>query len=422
MSDDSGPAPLPSASPRAGSLLRNHHGGHAQVSYIELFFDLVYVFAITQVSHTLHQGLDALGLARTALLFFAVWWAWIYTVWAANWADPARTPVRIMLLAGMLASLLIAVALPEAFGHGAQDRGALFVGAYVTLQIGRTLFMAWAMGRENPAGMRNMLRITAWFALSAPFWLMGALADPAGARLGWWLAAVAIEYAGPLAWFRTPGLGRSVAQDWDISGAHMAERGALFVLIALGEGIVATGASFAALPASPATTTAFVINFAGSALMWWIYFAIGAERGAEHIAGHAEAGKVARSAYTYLHMPIAGGIVVTAVADALLLAEPNVPATTALIATQCGGTVLFLVGTGLFKRFASPHRNFPLSHLIGVGGLALLALAARPLHLSAGALAASVVVALLIVALWEWRSFHGGWRRAVAADPVTTAL
>lgn len=399
------PRPLP-------SLLRNHHGGHAPVSYIELFFDLVYVFAITQVSHTLHDNPGLTGLLHTALLFLAVWWAWIFTVWAANWADPARGPVQIMLLAGMLASLMLAVALPNAFGHGGEDRGALFAGSYVALQVGRTLFMAWAMARENPAGMRNMLRISAWFMFSAPFWLAGVLAGPESARAGWWLLALAIEYAGPLAWFAVPGLGRSTTADWDISGAHMAERGALFVLIALGEGIVATGAAFAALPLDAATATAFVINFVGSAAMWWLYFAIGAERGAQFIAGHAEAGRLARGAYTYLHMPIAGGIVVTAVADQLLLAAPAAPSSPTLIATACGGTMLFLIGTGLFKRFASPHRNVPLSHLGGLVALVLLGTAGLVRNLPAQALGGALDALLLAVAIWEWRSFHGGWRRA----------
>ncbi len=117
--------------------MRNHAGGPAAVSYLELFFDLVYVFAITQISHLILEEMSWQGLAEAAVTFAAVWWAWIYTTWFANWADPERVPVRIALLLVMLASMLMAVALPHAFDGG----GQLFAFAYVAIQVGRTLFL-----------------------------------------------------------------------------------------------------------------------------------------------------------------------------------------------------------------------------------------------------------------------------------------
>ena len=116
------------------SLLRNHGGGHASVSNLELFFDLVYVFAITQLSHFLLVHLDWMGAAQTAILFFAVWWAWMYTTWATNWIDPDRAANRFLIGAVMLSSLVLACALPGAFG----PKGWQFVAAYLTVQIGRT--------------------------------------------------------------------------------------------------------------------------------------------------------------------------------------------------------------------------------------------------------------------------------------------
>ena len=140
---------------RTGSLLRNHAGGPARVSFLELFFDLVYVFAITQIAHLIIEEMSWLGLAEATVAFGAVWWAWIYTTWFANWADPERVPVRIALLLVMLASLLMAVVLPHAF----EDSGLIFAGSYVAIQVGRTLFLSWIMHRAEGASGMNMLRI-----------------------------------------------------------------------------------------------------------------------------------------------------------------------------------------------------------------------------------------------------------------------
>jgi low temperature requirement protein LtrA len=145
-------------------------------------------------------------------------------------------------------------------------------------------------------------------------------------------------------------------------------------------------------------------------MMWWIYFDVGARRGAELIEHHAEPGRVARNAYTYLHMPIVVGIIAVAVADELLLAHPEGHAERPLVSFLCGGLATYLLGVGHFKRIAHPHGKFPLSHLVGLcllGPLALLAWRAPPPVLAFGALAIAV---LIVVAIWEWGSVHGGWR------------
>lgn len=391
-------------------LLRNHGGGHAPVSYVELFFDLVFVFALTQISHLIIEEMSWLGLAEATVTFAAVWWAWIYTTWAANWLDPERVPVRTVLLFVMLASMLMAVALPHAF----EGRGAVFVGAYVAIQLGRTLFLAWVMSRaEGESGM-NMLRIAIWFAVSAAFWIAGVVFAEGADRLAWWLVALAVEYAGPLAFFWVPFLGRSTVDDWTISGHHMAERAALFIIIALGEGIVVTGATFADEPMTRINTTAFLIAFTGSVMMWWVYFDVGARRGEELIAHHAEPGRVARNAYTYLHMPIAVGMIVVAVSDELLLAHPDGHAEPPLITFTSAGLAIYLLGVGLFKRITHPHGRFPLSHLVGLCLLFPLGLWAWLAHPSALLFSGLTVAVLVLVAIWEWGSFHGGWRERFA--------
>ncbi len=410
---------MPPEAPRAGgfgaavaaanqrarkSLLRNHGGGHAPVSYLELFFDLVYVFAITQLSHFLHYHLDLLGFVQGMALFLALWWAWMFTTWASNWANPDRLPVRLMMLVLMMLSLLMAVAVPKGFTASA----ALFAASYVTLQLGRTLCMAAMFAGENPANARNMVRISIWFAVSAVFWAIGVLRSDEE-RLAWWLLALGIEYLGPMAMFVVPGLGRSTAANWDISGSHMAERCALFIIIALGEGIVVIGSTFLGLEMSSGATVAFAVAFGSSALMWWLYFDLGAVRGARHIQDHSEPGLVARNAFTYLHMPIVAGIVIYAVADALLLEHWSEPADITFILAQTGGAILYLTGLGFFKRFGSRNTNFPLSH--GVGQILFVILGvwgwfSAPQVLGFASLGLTI---FLLVAIWEWVSYHGGW-------------
>ena len=391
--------------PTARSLLRNHGGGPTPVSYLELFFDLVFVFALTQISHLIVEHPGWHGLLEAAVVFAAIWWAWMFTTWASNWLDPERAPVRVVLLLVMLGSLLMAVALPHAFDGGAR----LFAFTYVAIQVFRTLFLAWALNRAEGESGLNMLRAALWFVGSAVFWIAGALTASADTRLALWLVALGIEYAGPFALFRVPFLGHSTIQQWTISGHHMAERSALFIIIALGEGVVVTGRTFAGNAMTGDNVVAFLVAFAGSVMMWWVYFDLGARRGAELIEHHAEPGRVARNAYTYLHMPIVAGIILSAVADELLLAHPEGPAGQALVAFQCGGLAIYLLGVGSFKRLASPRGKFPLSHLVGLCLLAPIGLWAWLAPVPALAFVALSVPVLAIVAIWEWGSFHGGW-------------
>ena len=185
------------------SLLRNRvEGEHARVGFVELFFDLVFVFAITQVSHGLLAHLTPLGALQAAMLLAAVWWAWIFTSWATNWLDPEREPVQIALFVLMGIGLVMSAALPHAF----QEKGLVFALAFAGIQVGRTAFMALAM-RDDPSLRRNALRILIWLSASAVLWIAGGLADP-DQRLWFCLAALAVEYASPALYFYVPGLGR----------------------------------------------------------------------------------------------------------------------------------------------------------------------------------------------------------------------
>lgn len=379
------------------SLLRarGSHDG-SRVGMVELFFDLVFVFAVTQLSHTLLAHLDVGGALRTALLFVGVWWVWIYTSWITNWLDPERLPVRLMLFGLMLAGLLLSSSIPKAFGA----HGYAFAGAYAAMQVGRTLFMLWAATRAGDANLRrNFQRIFVWFALSGALWIAGASAE-GEMRIVWWALALAIELAAPSLYFWVPGLGRSRTTDWNVDGHHLSERCALFIIIALGESLLVTGATFAERAWDAATVAAFIAAFVGSVAMWWMYFDTGADRAAQRFVHSDDPGRIARLAYTYLHLPIVAGIIVCAVADEIVLVHPG-HAENAGIAAILGGPALYLIGNALFKWATNERRTPPLSHMAGL----LLLFALMPFafaHLfSALALGIATTAILVLVAAWE---------------------
>jgi len=398
----------PATSAARARLLRSRQpGAHGKVTNIELFFDLVFVYAVTQLSHTLRHRPDAVGALQVLLLFLAVWWVWVFTSWVTNWLDPERLAVRLVLLALMLAGLLLSAALPEAFG----GRGLLFAGAYVCMQVGRTAFALWAM-RGSPANERNFQRILSWFVASGVLWIAGGLQQGVP-RAACWVAALALEYLSPALGFRVPGLGYSRSSDWDVEGGHLAERCSLFVIIALGESVLAIGSSFATGDWTGLSAATFVIDFVGTAAMWWIYFDLGAERGSRAIRQSSDPGRTARLAYTYMHLLIVAGIIVCAVADEWVQHEPHERADAARLAILLGGPALYLLGNALFKRVVN-GRNLPLSHLAGLGLLALAGMALR--HGSMLQLGMATSAALLAVAIWEVCSLRSVRRWLQAGD------
>lgn len=384
------------------SVLRDEGQSGARVGYAELFFDLVYVFAITQLSHFLLEHHDPAGIAQTAIMFGAVWWAWTFMTWATNWLDPDRFWVRLMIFVMMLVGLTMGAAIPKAFG----EAGPMFAIAYASSQVLRSAFVVYATRRDKPKVSANMTRATIWFAATTPLWVAGGFLDET-ARIGLWAAAIALELLAPLLRFPVPGLSRIDTGELGISGEHMAERCGLFVIVALGEGILVTGATVAGQRLTAEALGAFVVAFLGSVAFWWIYFDRGADKGSEHIEHADDAGKVARNNYAYLHLPIVAGIVVAAVADEMVVAHPMGHLTTPFVLAAIGGPALFLGGCMAFKReFTGFH---PLSHQVGLGLYLLLAAVAVGLRPAPLVLAGATVLVLLGVAIWEWRSFHGGW-------------
>src|SRR5918992_17354 len=296
---------------------------------LELFYDLVFVFAITQVSHLLLENLTWHGALHAAIALLAVWWAWNYTTWVTNELDPDSAVVRLLLLGLMLGSLLMAVATPEAFG----ERGLLFAAAY----------------------------------------------------------------AAPLVLYRVPGRPRLAHTTWTVQTSHFAERFQLFVIIALGESIVITGATTAELELDAARTLAFVVAFMMTAAFWWLYFNYVARVAERRLELSSERTRLARDGYTYLHAVLVAGIVASAVGDELVIAHPLDELPTEELAVVAGGPALYLVGHVLFRlRLAGSVSWKRLG-----GALACLAAGALGAFLPGLAVASLVTVVLIAVIVSE---------------------
>ena len=384
------------AAPHTRSLFRRQSGHEsAKVSMVELFFDLVFVFAITQLSHSLLAKLTLLGALQTVMLLLAVWSLWSYTAWATNAMDPERILVRLLLFALMFGGLVVSMSIPSAFEGGA----LAFVIGYVLMQGLRSGFVLWAARTEPLNRRQNFERNLFWVAVPAPFWFAGAFAEPEQ-RLYWWIAAIGIEFTSPWLLYWTPGLGASKTTDWIIDGAHMAERCALFVIIALGESLLITGATFAAKPFTATGAIGVGTAFFGTVAMWWIYFHEGAEHAASQIEKATDPGNIARVAYSFIHIPIVAGIIVLAVGDEIVLVHPD-HADTAAIATVIGGAGLFLLGCTLFKWVSYDRRTPPLSHSVGLLALGALFAGAHAHWFSTLQLGVTAAAILMVVAIWE---------------------
>ncbi|MEU7000973.1 low temperature requirement protein A [Nonomuraea sp. NPDC046570] len=368
-------------------------GQGASVAPIELFFDLVYVFAITQLSHLLLEHQTPAGAAQTLLLTLAIWWAWMYTAWTTNYCDPDHPVLRLTLTGVMLAGLVMSAAVPQAFG----ERALWFAGAYVAIQVGRTT-VVWLATRGHPLSHTFRL-VLVWHTLSGALWIGGALAG-GGAQIALWVAALLVEYAAPLHGYRTPFLGRSTTTDWTIDGGHMAERCQLFVIIALGESVLVTGLTLANnTHVTVATLAAFGVAFLGSVAMWWVYFDRTAEAAAEAIAASDDPGRIGRSAYTYTHIPMVAGVIVAAVGDELVIAHPGGQAALGTTLAVLGGPALFLAGHAMFKRAVFGY--VPANRVVAVAVLAAAAVLA--LVVPVPPLALGVIATLVVagVAVWD---------------------
>ena len=383
----------------------------SQVTATELFFDLVYIFAVTQLSRQLLVNPTLQGTWQAGLLWTLVWLLWSYTTWLTNYLEPECLEVRVVLIILMLVSLVMSAALPRAFtGTGLVTAGLIVGVTYAVHQIGRAAFAVVAMRGPALDATQERLRcdfqrIFFWCILSGALGIAGGFAH-GGLRGLLWLLSAATEVIGGFLGFPVPRMGRALMPDHTIDGAHFAERWHAFILIALGESIIITGTTISRMAhVSGPAIAAFVVAFAESVAFWWLYFGRSAKAGSAVIAASEDPGALARTAYHRIHWLMVFGIIVTAAGDEKILSLPSSTPSAPYTWMILGGPALFLGGHGAFKY--AIWRRFSPGYLAGVATLALLAIAAGVLPDIALTACAAAVIA--IVAALE--------RRAVPSYP-----
>ena len=369
---------------------RRGDGLEQRATTLELFYDLVFVFAVTQVSHLLLDDLSWVGAGHALMALLVVWWAWNYTTWVTNELDTGAVAVRLLLIGLMLLTLVLAVAIPGAFG----DRALLFAGSYVAIQVGRHAFLTFVASDRGTLERERAGRILLWFVGSGVFWIAGALVD-GRERVALWCVALAIDYVAPLVLYSIPGLRRLSHETWDVETAHFAERFQLFVIIALGETIVLTGATTSDLDLDLARMTALALAFLATAALWWLYFDYVAEIAERRLEQASDTTRLARDGYTYLHVVLVAGIILSAVGDELIIAHPTDELPNPELLVVVAGPALYLFGHVLFRRVMagsiSWRRLGGAIACLAVGAIGMLAPA-----LVVGAVLVAVLVAVIL--------------------------
>jgi len=290
----------------AVATLRTTTADH-RVTPAELFFDLVFVYAITQVAQLMSNDISARSMVEGTLVLFILWWAWCCFAWLGNVVRADVGALRLTLFAVMALMLVVAITVPESFNDlpGGVDGPVAFVVCYLLVRL-LHLSMYWISDPDNRDLHRVLLRSLASLSVFGVLALAGALIG-GSAQLPLWSAAFALDFVG---------IYLTGADGWRIaSAAHWAERHALIIIVALGESIVALGVGVAQLPVSWRLIATVVLGVAVVACLWVLYFD-GLEQEAEHVLAAREGRRrtaLARDAYTYLHLPLMAGIVIAAV-------------------------------------------------------------------------------------------------------------
>jgi low temperature requirement protein LtrA len=394
------------------SLVRPREVARA-VTPLELFFDLVYVLTVTQLSNNLVFDVSLRGIVQTIVLALAVMYAWFMTVWTSNWLDVERRPVQLTLLGLMFASLLMATAVAYAFGSpyeefGLGDRAGLFVIGYLAIQLGRTLFAVSAFRGHRLH--RHFVNALAWEVGTGVIWVAGIFAD-GDARLAIWAVAVLITYGGVIAGHPLPGHRSPFSSDSQIYAEHLLERFRLFFLIALGETVLTVGYAFVNVPIDAERVVATSAAFLGTVSLWWCYFHRAERIGIDAVDGAGDASRlVAVGNYTLVAMVI--GIVGIAVGDELAIFEPGYEGTTAVAALIFGGPAIFLLAQLVFMRQATGEIS--LSRIAACGALLVLAFVTAHICLLAAVIAASLVLLAVAIADTRWEGRDTGPERTDA--------
>lgn len=353
-----------------------------RVTPLELFFDLVFVLAITQCTALMAADPSWAGLARGLLVLSVLWWAWVGYAWLTSVVDPEEGAVRLAIFGAMAGLLVVSLAVPKAFGSEA----LLFALAYAVVRAGQIGLFAIA-SRDDPALRGSVIGLGISSAIGVGLLVAASATDgiPQGAL---WVLAILLDFGGP-ALFGADG--------WKLVPGHFAERHGLIVIIALGESIVAIGIG-AGADLDAGIVAAAVVGIALAAALWWLYFdvvAIVAERRLSAATPGREQNTMARDSYSFLHLPMIAGIVLVALALKKTLEQVDEPLQLVPAAALCGGVALYLLGHVLF-RWRNVHTLSRQRLLAAVLLVALVPVATRTPSLAAVMLVAAVVWALIV--------------------------
>jgi low temperature requirement protein LtrA len=369
----------------------------ARVTPLELFFDLIFVFAITQVTGLVVAKPTWGGLAEGLLVLGVLWWAWAAYAWLTNTIDPEEGAVRLAMFGAMGAMLIASLAVPDVFG----DDAFLFACAYAVVRVAHLLLYTVA-DRTDRDLLGAVGRMSAGTAVSISLLFVAAALDGTS-QAALWAVALLVDLLGVYI-----GGGKG----WRLAPAHFAERHALIVIIALGESIVALGLG-ATTDLSAGVIVAALLGLAIAGSLWWAYFdvvAIVAERRLSETTGNAQLA-MARDSYSYLHLPMVAGIILLAVGEKKTLGDVGEPLKLVPAVALCGGVAMYLVAHVLF-RLRNVHTFNRHRSIVSVLLLALI-----PAAVELPALATLGLVAALCVALIAYEAI----RFAEARDRVRHA-
>ena len=369
-----------------------------RVTPLELFFDLVVVFAITQVTQFMSHDLTWRGIGHGLLVLAAIWWAWTGYAWLTNALEPEEGQVRAGMFGAMAAMLVVALAVPGAFSADA----VLFGVAYLFVLLLNLVLDAIAAKRD-PDLRRALMGFAPMATIGAVGILVAGFVD-GGAQTALWVVGLAVLYGGAL-------IGRG--KGWSVSPAHFAERYGLIVIIALGESIIALGVGAAGFSLAAGIISAAVLGVVVVASLWWAYFDVVAVMSQRQLAqtSGAERVRLARDYYSYLHLPMIAGIVLFALGLKTTIEHVDEPLDTVPAVALCGGPALyFLTHVALRVRLVHFIRRTTTERpgWIGPGRLAtsIAMLALIPAALELPALASLALVAAVCCALIAWDVIH----------------
>jgi low temperature requirement protein LtrA len=358
-----------------------------RVKPLELFFDLVFVLALTQCTQLMADDPTWEGLVRGLLVLGVLWWSWVGYSWLTSVVNPEEGLVRFAIFGAMAALLVVALCVPEAFG----DLGLLFACAYFVVRIGQVILL-YAAGRGDPGLRRSVVGLAVGTLIGTSILIVASFTD--GVLQGClWALALALDVGEPYLFG---------SEGWKLAPRHFVERHGLIIIIALGESIVAIGAGVEG-EIDAGVVAASALGVGVVAALWWLYFdvvALVAERRLTQATPGKEQNEIARDSFSYLHFPMVAGIVLVALGLKKTLGHVEDPLKIEAAVAMLGGTALYLLGHVAF-RWRNVHR-FSIQRLI----CAVVLLALIPVATEIASLATLAIVLALLAALIAYETVH----------------